>query len=107
MPIRLSLAMNKRILLLSLLLGGCAYQPNVSVTEQAKPNYQADLSSCQDKQYQLASQMFGPFGILSYAYSESTMTADQVHASQEAITPAGKKKIIDACMTQKGYAVQP
>jgi hypothetical protein len=91
-----------------LLLTACAgYQPNVPAAEQAKPTYADDLTYCQHRQEEIAKRMFGPFAILSYAYAQATLTDEEVHESQDAITPEGKKKIIDNCMKQKGYTVTP
>jgi hypothetical protein len=97
----------KRIILVSLLLAGCAYTPNIDTTQQARPTYASDLQACQDKQYKLASRMFGPLGTISYLYNRNEMTDAEVKESDNAITPEGKKAIIDNCMKNKGYKIQP
>ena len=98
----------KRALLLSLLLAGCAsYQPNVPAAEQARPNYAEDVTLCQREAKQTAERLFGPFGLASYAYNQATLTEREVKESQDALSADGKKKIINNCMTKKGYTVQP
>lgn len=96
----------KRIILIALLLSGCSYQPTISPAQQSRPSYAADLQACQDKQYQIASRMFGPLGTLSYLANRNDMSDADVKESDAAITPEGKKLIIDNCMKAKGYTVQ-
>jgi hypothetical protein len=100
--------MPKKTLLFVLLLAGCAgYQPNVPAAEQAKPAYADDLTLCQREARQTAERLFGPFGLASYAYNQATLTDKEIKESQDALSSDGKKRIIDRCMAQKGYTVQP
>jgi hypothetical protein len=96
--------MNKTIILASLLLGACAYQPNIPVTQQAKPSFSADLSACQAKQKAKAESQFGPLGPVSLFYNRSQMSDTDLQESNDALH---KSDYIDHCMQQKGYAVQP
>jgi hypothetical protein len=98
----------KRALLLSLLLAGCAsYQPNVPAAQQAKPTYAEDVDACQSQAQQIAQRQFGAFGLASVLYNDATMSDAELKESRDALSADGKKKIINNCMTKKGYTVQP
>lgn len=90
-----------------ILLSACAsYAPQVDMANVDPEKYQNDLTYCQHRQEEIAKRMFGPFALLSYAYAQATLTPEEVHESEEATTPEGKKKIIDNCMKEKGYKLQ-
>ncbi|MDR3424589.1 MAG: hypothetical protein P4M13_05860 [Alphaproteobacteria bacterium] len=49
--------------------------------------------------------MFSPFGLVGYLANRNSMTDEQVKESDDALTPEGKKKIIDECMRTQGHNV--
>ena len=99
--------MNKRIVLITLLLAGCAsYQPNVSPAQQAKPQYGDDLATCQHRMEDAQRRLQNGFGLAGMIYGYGHYTDAEIAESEQVESFQGQHAFIDNCMKQKGYTVQ-
>ena len=98
--------MRKSIIIVSLLLGACAYQPNIPSAQQAKPTYQADLSACTAQMEGARDRLYNAFGVAGLIYGHAAYSDAEIAESTPLGSFQGQHAYIDKCMKAKGYAVQ-
>jgi hypothetical protein len=97
----------KRIVLITLLLAGCAsYQPDVPAAQQAKPHYADDLHACTTQMEDIQHRLQNGFGLAGMLYGYGHYSDAEVAESEQLSSFQGQHAYIDKCMKSKGYTVQ-